>query len=319
MKPLVVCITGPTATGKTDAAVTVCQALGGEVLSMDSMQVYTGMDIGTAKPSVAEMGGVPHHLLSCVPPDTAYSVAAYQQDARAAMSRILQRRKLPVFAGGTGLYLQAVSRPLTFATATGDTEVRKALEAELAAPDGAHQLHARLAAVDPETACRLHPNNTRRVVRALEVYLTTGQPMSAQSGEWEGESDEDWLIFALSWPREVLYRRIDARVDRMLSAGLVEEVRQLLAGGIPPQAQSMQAIGYKEIVAALDGICAMDEATEAIKRNTRRYAKRQITWLRRDPRVQWVDLSSFGDTAAVHSALIKMIEAYGEKRQNGHN
>lgn len=316
-KPLVVCITGPTATGKTDAAVSVCLALDGQVISMDSMQVYRGFTIGTAKPTVREMAGVPHHMISRIPPDASYTVAEYQRDARDVMEGLLDRRLLPVFCGGTGLYLQAVSHPLTFTGASGGGKVRQELQRRAEEPGGPQKLHAYLAVVDPNSAHHLHVNNTRRVVRALEVYLTTGAPMSEQNGEWTAAPEEDWLIFALEWPRDQLYERINARVDRMLYQGLIDEVRMLLAQGVPETAQAMQAIGYKEIVAMLAGRCTEAEAVEAIKMNTRRYAKRQLTWLRRDERVQWIDASAYRTQMSLHNDIIDRIKAYEEKTRHG--
>lgn len=313
-KPLVIAIAGPTATGKTDAAVAVCKALDGEVISMDSMQIYKGFDLGTAKPDAAEMNGIAHHMLSFVPPSERYSVAQYQQDARSIMKDILSKNRLPVFAGGTGLYLQAVGHPLSFTQAVGTDALRSELEAEAAGPDGVMRLHRRLEAIDPKAAARLHPNNTRRVIRALEVCLQTGRPISDQQGDWEAESEEDWLVFALTWPREVLYARINHRVDLMVEAGLIEEVASLLEQGVPRNAQAMQAIGYKEIVQLLDGNTSRADAIETLKRNTRRYAKRQLTWLRRDSRVRWIDVSSFSSAQALHQDLIHQIAVYKEKR-----
>lgn len=317
-KPLVACITGPTATGKTDAAVAVCRALGGEVISMDSMQIYKELSIGTAKPSIEQMGGVPHHQMSITRPDTAYNAAAYQQDAAQAMEDILSRGLLPVFAGGTGLYLQAVSHPLRFADAGGDSNIRAQFEAEAMTPGGPERLLARLEKVDPQSAARLHVNNTRRVIRALEVYALTGEPMSDRRLDWEAEPAQDWLIFALNWPRETLYKRINERVDDMVSRGLVEEVRGLLDAGVPRGAQSMQAIGYKEIVSMLDGELTLEEAVEAIKLNSRRYAKRQLTWLRRDNRIRWLDLSAFTSRESVYTYLIDQIVQYRERNHAGH-
>lgn len=312
MKPLAICIAGPTATGKTQAAVAVAKALQGEVISMDSMQIYQSMDIGTAKASLEEMRGVPHHLLSFVPPENNYTVADYQQDAKACMQDILSRGCLPIFAGGTNLYLQAVSRPLAFTEAKGSPEFRLALEKEAEKPGGAQRVWEQLREIDPIRASELHVNNTRRVIRALEVFHITGQRMSEQSQHWEAEPDEDWLIYALTWPREVLYDRVNRRVDIMAKAGLFEEVAGLLAAGVRPDAQSMKAIGYKEVVAALTGQCTRDEAIETIKLNTRHYAKRQLTWLRREARVCWVDLSQFADMQAVHAHLISDIIKHRE-------
>lgn len=316
-RPLAVSITGPTATGKTDAAVALCQALHGEVISMDSMQIYRDFTLGTAKPTVAEMGGVAHHMLSFLPPDARYTVAEYQRDATATMHEVLGRGHLPVFVGGTGLYLQAVSHPLTFAEAKGAGEIRQRLQAEAEAPEGPANLHAQLMAVDPASAARLHPNNTRRVIRALEVYLETGEPMSAQAHEWEAEPSEHWCIFALTWPREVLYARINMRVDRMIAHGLVDEVSMLLEKGVSRHAQAMQAIGYKEIVEMLDGKCSREDAIEAVKRNTRRYAKRQLTWLRRDSRVEWIDCAAYADGTAMHQDLIDRTKRFQEDNDAG--
>ncbi len=306
-KPRVVAIVGPTATGKTDAAVAVCTALSGEAISMDSMQIYRRLSIGTAKPSAAEMGGIPHHMLSIVEPETAYSVAEYQRDALAAMESVLARGNLPAFVGGTGLYLQAVSHPLRFAEAGGASPVRERLQQEAEQPGGAEALHIRLAKVDPESAERLHVNNTRRVIRALEIFETTGTPMSEAISDWEAEPDQDWRIFALTMPREALYARINARVDIMVARGLIDEVRSLLQSGLPRECQALQAIGYREIVEMLDGRCTQAEAVEAIKMNSRRYAKRQLTWLRRDSRIEWMNLADFDNPSALHAMLVARI------------
>lgn len=313
-KPLVVAITGPTATGKTEAAVTVCQQLNGEVLSMDSMQIYRDLAIGTAKPTTEEMKGIPHHLLSFVNADASYTVAEYQRDALAAMDDVIARGKLPVFAGGTGLYLQAVSHPLRFTQAGHASDIRKKLEEDALQPDGAAALHKRLGDVDPDSAARIHANNVRRVIRALEVYYETGLPMSQQVNEWDAEPAQDWLIFALNWPRDVLYARINQRVDSMVASGLVAEVEGLLNKGIAANTQAMQAIGYKEIVAMLRGDIAMPEAIEAIKMNSRRYAKRQLTWYRRDARISWLDLSTFPSQQAAYGYIIEEIRKKQEER-----
>ncbi len=306
-KPFVVAIAGPTATGKTAAAVSVAKALGGEVLSMDSMQIYRGLSIGTAAPTAEEMQGVPHHLLGFRPPETPYSVAEYQRDARQAMADVLARGRLPVFTGGTGLYLQAVSHPLRFTESGGDSAVRQRLQQEAEAPEGPQKLLMRLAVVDPESAQRLHQNNTRRIIRALEVFEQTGRAMSESNTDWREQPDEHWLIFALTMPRDALRKRIAARVDAMLSRGLIDEVRALLSGGVPRDAQALQAIGYKEIIAMLDGQLTEKEAVEAIRTHTAQYAKRQMTWLRGDPRVRWLDVTDYPDTETLHTALAQWI------------
>lgn len=317
-KPFIVAITGPTATGKTAAAVAAAKALSGEVLSMDSMQIYNGLTIGTSAPTAREMDAVPHHLVGFQPPEQPYSVAEYQRDARKALQDVIARGRLPIFAGGAGLYLQAVSHPLRFAEAGGASPVRERLQKEAEKPDGPQELIARLAIVDPESAQRLHANNTRRVIRALEIYELTGEPMSRREATWTQEPDELWLVFALTMQREALRKRIGARVDRMVKDGLIDEVRGLLAAGVPREAQSLQAIGYKEIVQMLDGQISELDAIEAIKTHTCQYAKRQMTWLRGDPRVHWLDVSDYADEAALHGALIQWIRTEMERRhENG--
>ncbi len=318
-RPLAVCVTGPTATGKTEAAVAICQALNGEVLSMDSMQIYRHMIIGTAAPTPPEMGGIPHRLFGYVDPSRAYSVAEYQADASNALADVAARDKLPVFCGGTGLYLQSVSRPLSFSRQAGESEIRERLTRELEEPGGIKKLHDRLARIDPQSAAQIHMNNTRRVIRALEIYELTGHPMSSRTNEWEGEADRDWLIYALTWPRETLARRIDARVDRMFSQGLALEVASLLDRGIGLDAQAMQGIGYKEVIPLVRGECSGEEAMEAVKVHTRQYAKRQLTWLRRDSRVKWFDLSKHPNPETVHGFIIQDIVHHQETKHVKHS
>ncbi|HIT69311.1 MAG TPA: tRNA (adenosine(37)-N6)-dimethylallyltransferase MiaA [Candidatus Aphodomonas merdavium] len=315
-KPLAVCIAGPTACGKTAAAVAVCRALSGEVISMDSMQIYRGMDIGTAKPDAAERGGIAHHMLDFLPPTAAYSAYQYQQDASRVMEDILSRGKLPVFAGGTGLYLQSVKHPLRFAMAQGNEALRQALNEQAQTPQGRQALWQRLCRLDPQSAAGLHPNDVRRVVRALEVLEATGESIRAGE-EWEAPARQDFLTFGLRWPRETLRGRINARVDEMMRRGLVKEVRSLLEGGVPRQAQAMQAIGYKEICRALAGECTMDEAVEQIKIHSRQYAKRQMTWLARDGQIRWLDADTFETPQALHGEIILQIQKYREDQENG--
>lgn len=309
-RKLVICITGPTATGKTETAVALCKALHGEVISMDSMQIFACLQIGTAKPTENEMQGIPHHMLSIIPPDAGFTVYAYQQQAMQVMHQLLNIGKLPVFCGGTGLYLQAVTHPLAFTGAGATGDIRKKLEEDAEKPDGPQMLMRRLSQVDPVTAERLHVNNTRRVIRALEVYECTGIPMSAQVQDWDLEPEQDFMIFALCWPRDMLYQRIELRVDRMLEAGLIEEVETLMQNGLVRESQAMQAIGYKEIYAMISGECTKEEAIETIKRNSRRYAKRQLTWLRRVPNIRWLDISQYSNTTSVADAMIGQIDVH---------
>lgn len=284
--PALIAIVGPTAVGKTSAAIRLARDLGGEVVSADSRYLYRGMDIGTAKPTEAEMAGVPHHLIDILEPTDDYSLALYQRDAYRAIDDIIARGRVPILAGGTPLYVNAVLEGWRVPEVPPDPELRAALEAEAAA-QGREALHARLAAVDPAAAARIPAANVRRVIRALEIFHHTGQRMT----DLEGKSPPPYRVLRLGLmlPREVLFERIDRRVDEQLQAGLVEEVRGLLAAGVPPDAKAMSAIGYGEIVEYLAGRATLEEAAERIRFNTHRYARHQMTWLRRMAGVEWFD------------------------------
>lgn len=287
-KPELLIIAGPTASGKTAVAVELALRLDAEVVSADSMQVYRDMDILTAMPTPEEMRGVPHHMLGVFPPDQKCSAAAYRELALGRIQDILARGKRPIVCGGTGLYINALTRPLSFA-AQGDDAIRAELTRIAEAEGGRERLHDQLKAVDPAAAARLHPNDVRRVVRALEIYRITGRTQSEQAAldAQRGDGPFSERVYALDWPREALYARIDRRVDEMLQSGLVDEVRRLMKNEAA-FSTAAQAIGYKEIAAALRGECALAEAVETLKRSTRNYAKRQLTWFRRDARVRWV-------------------------------
>ena len=288
MKPKLIVIAGPTASGKTAAAVALCRAVGGEVVSADSMQLYRGMDILSAKPSPAEMGGVPHHMLGVADPAQKYSAARYRDEAKGIIADILARGAQPVLCGGTGLYIDAVTRPMEFSERCDDA-LRRELMALAEQPGGRRRLHDMLSEIDPEAAQRLHENDVRRVSRAIEVYRLTGRTQSEQARlDARREGDYRETLFALNWPREELYSRIDLRVDRMMEAGLVDEVRALMRDA-RSHPTAMQAIGYKEIAAALEGHLPMSEAVELVKKLSRNYAKKQLTWFRRDPRTVWID------------------------------
>jgi tRNA dimethylallyltransferase len=285
-KPRVIVVCGPTAAGKTTVGIALAQALNGEIVSADSMQVYRGMDIGTAKPTAAEQAAAPHHLIDVVEPDEAFDAARYAELGRAAIFALHRRGRLPVVVGGTGLYIKALLSGL-FQAGGRDPEVRRRLRAEAEAL-GAAGLHARLAECDPVSASRLHANDTLRILRALEVFETTGRPISRLQDEHRfADSPFVALKIGLSLGREALYARIDRRVDVMLAAGLEEEVRGLLGKGYGPGLKPMQSIGYSHMAALVAGRLGRAECIRTLKRDTRRFAKRQLTWFRPDPGIHW--------------------------------
>ena len=289
MAPKIVVIVGPTASGKTRMAVELAQLHNGEVVSADSMQIYRGMDIGTAKPTREEMGGVPHHMLDVADPGEDFSVARYVDMAAQCVDDILARGKLPIVAGGTGLYIDSLLSGRTFAPFSPDSALRGQLEAELAQKGGQAMLEE-LAGVDPESARRLHPNDHKRIIRALEVYEETGKTITQHNLETQALPDKYhpvWIGLTYE-PRQLLYDRIDLRVDKMLEAGLLEEIRGLLERGIPSGCTAMQAIGYKEFLPVLNGAASLETAVEQVKQGSRRYAKRQLTWFRRNPNIHWI-------------------------------
>ncbi len=281
-------LTGPTASGKTALSIRLAKEFGCEIVCMDSMQIYRGMNVGTAKPTQEEMDGIPHHMLDVADPDEAFSVARYQEMAEECIADIHARGKRALLVGGTGLYLRALRQPMAMGDASADESIRAELEALAAQEGGKQRLHDMLAEVDPDTAARLHLNDVRRAVRALEVYRLTGIPFSKQP-QVEGESRFRYRVASLTMDRALLYARIEKRVDIMVGQGLVEEVRGLLDGGVPADCQAMKAIGYKEIVPFLSGEASWEDTDALLKLNTRHYAKRQLTWMRREEDVLWVD------------------------------
>ena len=286
-KPRVIVLCGPTAAGKTAAGIEVARAIGGEIVSADSMQVYRYMDIGTAKPTEAEQAAVRHHVIDVVDPDEPFDAAAYLSLGRQALGELMRAGKTPVVVGGTGLYIKALLYGL-FRSDARDPAVRARLRAE-AQDRGAAALHARLAQSDPQTAARLHPNDTVRILRALEVYEVTGRPISALQREHRfKDAPFRALKIGLSLDREALYRRIDQRVESMLAAGLEDEVRSLLARGYGPQLKPMQSIGYSHLAAYIAGRLSHAECIRTLQRDTRRFAKRQLTWFRADPESVWI-------------------------------
>lgn len=291
----IICIAGPTASGKTALAATLAKELNGEVVSCDSMQVYRRMDIGTAKPTLEEMQGIPHHMIDVAEPWEDFSVSRYCEMAAPIVDDIISRGKSAVIAGGTGLYMDALIRGNAFAPfpATG---VRERLEAQADA-EGMEAMLSRLRAVDPDAARRLHLSDRKRILRALEVYLETGETITEHNRKTQAVPPRySPLWLGLDFARRgELYRRIDLRVGLMLEQGLVEEIRGLLADGIPEKATAMQAIGYKEFVDALDGRCTIEEAADQVRQSSRRYAKRQLTWFRRNKAIHWL-IRDTGDT-----------------------
>ena len=287
MNPII-CIAGPTASGKTALAVALARELDGEVVSCDSMQVYKRMDIGTAKPSPEERQGIPHHMIDVAEPWEDYSVSRYCADAAPIVENIVSRGKTAIIAGGTGLYMDSLIRGNDFAPFPS-TGVRERLERE-ADREGMEALLARLRAVDPEAAARLHLSDRKRIIRAMEVYLETGETITAHNRRTQAlppRFSPVWLGLDFE-SRAELYSRIDRRVDVMLEAGLLEEIRALLRSGIPEKCTAMQAIGYKEFTAALDGRCTVEAAADQVCQSSRRYAKRQLTWFRRNGRIHWL-------------------------------
>ncbi len=283
----VVVITGPTATGKTGLGIAMAKRFGGEVISADSMQLYKYMDIGTATPDAAEMDGVPHHLMSVIDPREDYSVSRYVEDAAACVDDVLARGKLPIIVGGTGLYIDSLLSGRGFMG--GDAAIREALSAQYD-DEGGEAMLSLLAQVDKESAGRLHANDKKRIVRALEVYRATGKSITQHNIETQSLPPRyAYCKIALSFEdRDKLYERIDRRVDIMMDSGLVGEVENLIAMGVDESTTAMQAIGYKEIVLALRGECSMAEAVAAVKQGSRRYAKRQLSWLGSKKDVNWL-------------------------------
>ena len=311
MKPTILALVGPTGSGKTKTAIQICQALNAEIVSMDSMQIYRGMDIGTAKPSKADLAAATHHMIDVADPSEIFTVSMYREMACSVIDDILARGKLPLLVGGTGLYLQAISYDMSLGENGADSHLREELNRIAAQPDGPHELHKRLEAVDPVTAKKLHPNDIRRVIRSLEIFETSGKAKSERGNETRVEGPYRVLVYGLSLPRDQMYARINARVDQMIADGLIGEVEALLQSGIVPKPEggAMQAIGYKEIVSALLGEITMEQAVVLIKQNSRRYAKRQWTWFRHDERTQWFDWTEYASEEQMIESLIRTIQS----------
>ena len=309
-KILVVC--GPTASGKTALAVELAKAHNGEVVSSDSMQIYRRMDIGTAKPTVEEMQGIPHHMIDIIEPHEDFSVARYVDMAAKCVDDILTRGKLPIVAGGTGLYIDSLLSGRTFSAFSPESPLRGELEGRIRA-EGGEKLLEELAKVDPESAARLHPNDEKRIVRALEVYLTTGKTITQHNAETQAIPPRyDALTLNLSYEnREDMWGRIDRRVDVMMEQGLVEEVRALLDSGVPDKCTAMQAIGYKEMVQAVRVTGDYRAGAEEIKLRSRQYAKRQLTWFKRNAAAKQIVWGSNPDLLWAVRRSTEFMEEFG--------
>ncbi len=313
MKQPLIILTGPTAVGKTKLSIALAKAVNGEIISADSMQVYKRMTVGTAKILPEEMQGVTHHLIDILEPEEEFNVVLFAKLAREAMQSCYDRGRIPILVGGTGFYIQAVLYDIDFTENDDDKSYREELE-QIAAEQGAEVLHKRLCQIDPKAAEEIHPNNVKRVIRALEFYEKSGgQKISEHNEEQrQKESPYNFAYFVLNDDRALLYDRINARVELMLQDGLEKEVRSLLEEGVPTTSVSMQGLGYKEIVAYLKGECTLEEAIYVLKRDTRHFAKRQITWFKREEDVIWLNRPDF--ERSEEKLLEKMVEVLKEKQ-----
>ncbi len=310
-KPLII-LTGPTAVGKTALSIALAKAVGGAVISADSMQVYRGMDIGSAKIRPEETEGVPHYLVDVLDPVEEFNVVRFQEMAHDAMEEIYAAGQIPILVGGTGFYIQAVLYDIDFTEQDDDRELRGSYE-DIAREQGPHALHEMLREVDPESAELIHENNVKRTIRALEFYEKSGTAISEHNArEREKDSPYNFCYFVLNDERERIYEKIDERVDRMMEAGLVDEVKALRAEGCQRDMVSMQGLGYSEILAWLDGEITCEEAVRTIKRDTRHYAKRQLTWFKRERDVVWIDKSDFGcDDGRILEYMLNILSEKG--------
>ena len=311
-KPMLIVVAGPTASGKSAAAVELARMIGGEIISADSMQVYRYMDIGSAKITKEEMMGVPHYLIDVADPTEEFDVVRYAHEAKAAISDILSRGKQPILCGGTGFYIQAVTRDIDFSETGALPEYREELTA-YAAEHGNSALHEQLKNIDPVSYETIHPNNLKRVIRALEYYKETGMTISAHNeAERQRETPYDLHFFVLNDDRAVLYDRIDRRVDFMMAEGLYDEVMYLRQMGLTRDMVSMQGLGYKEMLDCMDGKYDLDEAVRILKRDSRHYAKRQITWFKREKDAVWINRADFGgDSRKIAEFMAKSIGISG--------
>lgn len=306
---------GPTAVGKTALSIDIAKKIGGEIISGDSMQVYRGMDIGTAKITRDEMQGIPHYMIDILNPDEDFSVSQFKQLASETIEQICHRGNIPMLVGGTGLYVQSVTHDFQFAHSGEDSEIRSKWQ-HFFDEHGADALYTELQKVDPGYAVTVHPNNIRRVIRALEVNERTGASMLNYQQDWDNDSPYDLIMVGLTMERERLYERINYRVDLMIEQGLIEEVKHILQQGIPPTATSLQAIGYKEIVQYIQGELSKEEAIQLLKRNTRRFAKRQLTWFRRMEEIHWFDVTHIKSMKTISENIVHLMAGEWKTMKN---
>jgi tRNA dimethylallyltransferase len=307
MKEKVIIVVGPTAVGKTKLSIDLAHEVNGEIISADSMQVYKGFDIGSAKPSEEEKEGVVHHLLDHVDPFSEYSVSDYKREAKACIRSILDKNKTPIVTGGTGLYVNALLYDMDFSKAPRDDAYRESLEA-LEKDKGVDVLYDMLKAVDPKSCEKIHKNNIRKVIRALEVYHVTGQTINDFSSDLKASEDYDYILIGLTRNRKRLYVRINKRVDLMLEAGLIDEVKKLKDLGLSASNASMQGIGYKEVMPFINERYDYEAMASTIKQNTRRYAKRQMTWFRRYEDMHWFDFDAYENYEALKEDVLKCLQ-----------
>ncbi len=308
-KKTLIILTGPTAVGKTKLSIELAKAVNGQMISADSMQVYRHMDIGTAKIRPEEMQGIPHYLIDVLDPWEAFDVVRFQAMAKEALEEIYAAGAIPIVVGGTGFYIQALLYDIDFDENDSETDYRAELQT-FADQHGAEALHDRLRQVDEKSALMIHPNNVKRVIRALEFYHQTGTRISEHNEtQRQKESPYRFIYFVLDDERERIYQRIDQRIDQMLEQGLVAEVKQLRDMGCTRDMVSMQGLGYKEILAYLDGECTLEEAVYILKRDTRHFAKRQLTWFRREQEVRWIERQEYPDETAMLQAMLSQLPA----------
>mgnify|MGYP000851928891 CR=1 FL=1 len=307
-KPLII-LAGPTAVGKTELSIKLAKAVNGEIISCDSMQVYKYMDIGTAKISPQEMEGVPHYMIDFLEPDEEFNVVKFQQYTIKYIQQIYNNNRIPILVGGTGFYIQAVLYDIDFTENETDSSYREELE-QLAKEEGGHILHDMLQKVDPESAKAIHPNNVKRVIRALEYAKLTGSKISDHNKEQKDKtSPYQFCYFVLNRDRKYLYENINKRVDIMVNKGLVEEVKSLLDKGYSKDLVSMQGLGYKEIIPYLEGKCSLEQAIEILKRDTRHFAKRQITWFKREKDAIWMDKDNYKSEEDILADMLNILKA----------